>query len=71
MNINIIIVNLNDNTVINIYETEKSENYVIINSIENIHFETISLKVKHKSYTLFDREDEFIQDIIKKRKLFE
>jgi hypothetical protein len=70
MNINIIIVDIKNNTVINIYETEKSENYVIINNIENVHFEPIVLKMENKNYTLFEREDEFIQDIIKSRKLY-
>lgn len=70
MNINIIIVDIDSNTVINVYETKKSENYVIVNSIENIHFETIGLKIKEKKYTLFEREDEFIQDILKSKKLY-
>jgi len=70
MNINIIIVDIHNNYVINIYETKKSNNYVIINNIENIHFEPTALKVKDKKYTLFEREDEFVEHIIKNRKLY-
>ncbi len=70
MNINIIIVDISSNSVINIYETKKSENYVIVNNIDNIHFEPLSVKFNENNYTLFDREDEFIRSIIKNRKLY-
>jgi hypothetical protein len=70
MQINIIIIDFDDNNVIHIYETDKSENYIIINNIRNVHFETIGLKVNEKVYTIFDKEDDFIQDIIKSRRIY-
>ena len=70
MNINFIIVDLNENTVINIYETRKSSMYVLINNIRNIHFEPIEVQFRAKKYTLFEREDDFIQNILTDKKLY-
>jgi hypothetical protein len=70
MQINFIIVDFLNNSVINIYETKKADNYIIINNIRNIHFETIGLKNKDKIYTIFDKEDDFIKDIISSKKIY-
>lgn len=70
MHINLIIVDIEENNVINIYETNKSDMYVIVHSIRNIHFEPVEVKFKAKKFTLFERDDEFIQNIISSKKLY-
>lgn len=69
LSINLIIIDFDKNSVLAIYENESSDKFVIINSINNVHFETIGLINKsNKIQTLFDKNDKIVIECLKREK---
>jgi len=61
-NINLVVMDFNNNTLITMYENRKSDKYLIVNNFENIHFETIGVKNSDNTIkTIFTDEDEIIR----------
>jgi hypothetical protein len=67
LNINLIIINFEKCSVIAIYENKNSEYYVIVNNIDNVHFETVGV-IDNNGYieTLFQKTHPLIQECFKK-----
>jgi hypothetical protein len=72
LSINLIIISFQHNCVISSYEQENSNNYIIVNNIDNIHFETVGLKdVNGLIKTLFNKEDDIITELLNKNKIID
>jgi hypothetical protein len=69
LSVNLIIVNLESNSVIAIYDNYQNDNYIIINSIKEVHFETVAILEDNSYKTLFNRKDNIIKFIVKNKSL--
>jgi hypothetical protein len=68
--LNLIIIDASQRKLINIYETEKSERYIFINNIDNIHYETIGIiDEENKLNTIFEKTGEIIDKVLKTRSI--
>jgi hypothetical protein len=67
--INIIVIDFESNQIISDYCTEGSENncWIVINNINNTHFESCGYKQNKDICTLFRKESPFIQTILKSK----
>ena len=69
LSINIIVIDFESNQLISDYCTDGSENnyWIVINNVQNRHFESCGYKHDGKIYTLFKKESPFIQTILKSK----
>lgn len=68
--VNLIIVNLNTKSIIHIYETTRTDRYVILHNVENIHFETVGIVDEENNVHIsFDRSSDVITNILSKRSI--
>jgi hypothetical protein len=66
LEVNLVFVDIDNNKFISLYETSKSDRYIIIHNRENLHYETVGLRVEEGIQTIFSKDDEIIQEILKK-----
>lgn len=68
LELNIAIVNLDEDEVLNIYETTKNDKYVILHNIDNVHFEAVGLDIEESSLKTVHRRDDPVIQKLKTRK---
>ena len=66
MEINIIIIDSVTHDVISMYETKKSDRYVILSNRDNIHYETVGYENENETVFVFNRNSPIIQELFKK-----
>jgi hypothetical protein len=68
--INFIIIDTNKKELISIYETDKSDRYIFINNINNIHYEAVGvLDDENRIITIHSKTEEMIDQILKTRSI--
>ena len=68
--INLIIVDISKKELINIYETDKTDRYIFINNIDNIHYEAMGiLDEENNMHTVFEKSNEMIGKVLETRSI--
>ncbi len=67
--INLIVMDFKNNSILAIYENEHSNQFVIVNNDNNIHFETVGvIEDDGKISTIFEKDSPIILECLKKEK---
>jgi hypothetical protein len=64
MGVNLIILNFDNNKIINVYENNNNDKFVLIHNQNNRHFESVGFTIESNIWTLFEREHPIIKECL-------